>query len=209
LARAVKRAVRIASVETAKAARAEARRLEIIAKPWLAPGLSLNERRRLRYQHDATFNVAERVRIQMRSRRRFRNMEHILRKAVAGKVTTPSIEKFIGYTMSDLHQHLEAKFDDFMDWSAFCEGLIHIDHIRPVISFNLDDPEQVRACWALSNLQPLWHGDNLRKSRRYDGEKGKGKSCKRQGAEIASLTPSVCNADVGVGRLHAASSSPA
>ncbi len=173
-------------------------------RPWRAPGLTLQEKRRLRYRHDPVFNVAERVRVQMRSRRRFKNMEHVIRKAVAGKVTTPSIERFLGYTMGDLRAHLEAQFDELMSWEAFGLGLIHIDHKRPVASFDLDDAEQVRACWALDNLQPLWYGDNMRKGARYDGKKGETEAA-TEGAEAAN--PSGLpfgDGNCGPLRLHAA-----
>lgn len=142
-------------------------RERVRSRPWLDPLLSPQERRRIRYRHDPAFNIAERVRIRMRARRRFKNMEHAIRRAVAGKVTTRRIEGFLGYTMRDLRAHLEAQFSPGMTWEAFCAGLIHIDHRRPVASFDLNDVDQVRACWAMSNLQPLWADDNMRKGAKY------------------------------------------
>lgn len=55
-----------------------------------------------------------------------------------------------------------------MDWECFNGGLIHIDHRRPLASFDLDDPEQVMAAWSLSNLQPLWADHNLSKGAKLD-----------------------------------------
>ncbi len=46
----------------------------------------------------------------------------------------------------------------------FLAGRVHIDHIRPCASFDLRDPDQQRACFHHTNLQPLWAADNLRKS---------------------------------------------
>lgn len=152
-----------------KLARQAARPALIAAKPWLAPGLSIGEKYRLRRLYNPAFCVSERIRIQMRKRKRYSNMEHAIRKAVAGKVTTPSIERFLGYKMTDLRAHLEAQFTDGMDWAAFCEGRIHIDHRRPVALFDLEDTEQVRACWGMDNLQPLWARDNMTKGAKYDG----------------------------------------
>lgn len=171
-ARAATKIERKKVAEEKRAARKAERMTQVAAKPWLAPGLSVAEKRRIRYRCDPLFNLSERVRIQMRNRRRFRNMEHTIRKAVAGKVTTPGIEKFVGYTMANLRRHLEAQFDDFMCWEAFADGSIHIDHKRPVSKFDLDDPDQVRACWALDNLQPLWSFDNMRKGARWRPEEG-------------------------------------
>lgn len=134
--------------------------------PWRNPKLSPGERYRLRYAVDPEFAVAERVRSRFRQRRRFSNIAYILRKAVQGRVTTPSIEAFLGYTMADLRAHLEARFTEGMGWPAFARGEIHIDHCRPVKFFDLNTAEGLRACWAMENLQPLWAAENLRKGAR-------------------------------------------
>ena len=54
-----------------------------------------------------------------------------------------------------------------MTWKAFRNGDIHIDHIKPQSLFNLQDINDVKKCWSLSNLQPLWAADNLAKSNFY------------------------------------------
>lgn len=43
----------------------------------------------------------------------------------------------------------------------------HVDHIRPLALFDLDDPAQVRAAFAPGNHQWLRAADNLRKSDTY------------------------------------------
>lgn len=74
-----------------------------------------------------------------------------------------------GYDCVALKAHLEAKFLPGMNWGNYGEW--HIDHIRPVASFdfNVDFENTVRACWALSNLQPLWAVDNMKKGKKWDG----------------------------------------
>ena len=47
----------------------------------------------------------------------------------------------------------------------------HIDHIKPVSSFDHNDPKQVAECWHFTNLQPLWAEDNLSKSDSLKWEK--------------------------------------
>jgi hypothetical protein len=74
------------------------------------------------------------------------------------------LNNLLGYTLQDLMAHLESLFKDGMTWDNY--GKWHIDHIRPVSSFNFssyDDPE-FKECWALNNLQPLWAEDNIKKS---------------------------------------------
>lgn len=73
----------------------------------------------------------------------------------------------VGYTLKELADHLEAKFLPGMTWDN--RGEWHIDHIRPLCSFNFTTPDcpQFREAWALSNLQPLWAVDNLKKGGRW------------------------------------------
>ena len=70
----------------------------------------------------------------------------------------------VGYDVDQLRRHLERQFCDGMTWNNF--GAWHIDHIRPLASFEFQtpkDPEFLDA-WALTNLRPLWKADNLQKS---------------------------------------------
>jgi hypothetical protein len=71
----------------------------------------------------------------------------------------------IGCTSEFLRDYLASKFTPGMALEN--HGEWHIDHIRPISSFNLHDPEQVKACFHYTNLQPLWAEDNLKKSDRY------------------------------------------
>ena len=79
-------------------------------------------------------------------------------------------EELVNYTLKDLAQHLEKQFKDGMNWSKFLNGEIHIDHKRPVSSFNFKSYEdkEFKECWALANLQPLWVTENLSKGAKFD-----------------------------------------
>jgi len=70
-------------------------------------------------------------------------------------------EKIVGYTLSDIMIHLESLFLDGMSWDNY--GKWHIDHIIPRYTFTID---QIKECWALSNLQPLWAEDNMHKHKK-------------------------------------------
>lgn len=67
------------------------------------------------------------------------------------------------YSAGRLAEHLEGLFRTGMSWANYGEW--HIDHIRPIASFDyssVDDPE-FQKCWALDNLQPLWASENFSK----------------------------------------------
>ena len=57
-------------------------------------------------------------------------------------------------------------------WHTICQdksgdnyGKWHIDHIKPISSFNINgiNSDDFKKCWSLNNLQPLWAKDNLQK----------------------------------------------
>lgn len=74
-----------------------------------------------------------------------------------------SWRNLVSYTLQELKQHLESKFQDGMSWDNY--GQWHIDHITPVSRFNITSVncDDFRKCWALENLQPLWAHDNWHK----------------------------------------------
>ena len=44
---------------------------------------------------------------------------------------------------------------------------IHLDHIKPVSKFNLDDEDEFLDCCNYKNFQPLLVKDNLEKSNKF------------------------------------------
>lgn len=74
-----------------------------------------------------------------------------------------------GFTDLQLREHLEKLFLPGMTWENY--GTWHIDHVKPVVTFQFTQPEdeQFKACWALTNLQPLWGVDNFKKGSLFQG----------------------------------------
>jgi Putative phage metallopeptidase len=70
----------------------------------------------------------------------------------------------LGYSTEEFKDHIERQFLPGMSWSSRSEW--HIDHIIPLASFDLTDPDERRAANALTNLRPIWAADNLQKSDR-------------------------------------------
>lgn len=94
------------------------------------------------------------------------NFSRRMRKALNGLKDGMSWEMLVGYNLTELKQHLEGLFTSGMTWENYGEW--HIDHIKPVSSFNFDTiNNEFNKCWSLDNLQPLWAKDNLSKSDKY------------------------------------------
>ena len=86
-----------------------------------------------------------------------------INNAMRGKKMGRRWELLVGYTAKELVKHIEKQFADGMSWDN--RNKWHIDHIIPIAAFNFTKPEHedFRRCWALSNLQPMWAKENLRK----------------------------------------------
>lgn len=46
-------------------------------------------------------------------------------------------------------------------------GEWHIDHIKPISKFDLNDENEQKKCFHYTNLQPLWASENIKKSDKY------------------------------------------
>ncbi len=159
-----------------KASEAQRRKNEIAAaremrlkkkleqNPWSDPSLTKAEQYRIRYRLDPEFNIKERLRACMRRKRQGYKMGDLIRAAIKRDGLSPKFELFAGYSIKELRIHLERQFTKGMTWDNFNAGEIHIDHIRPLSSFDLADEEQLRLAWDITNLRPLWAEENIKKS---------------------------------------------
>ena len=76
-----------------------------------------------------------------------------------------TMKKYVGCDMNTFFKHIEKQFTDGMSWENYGEW--HMDHIKPISSFDLTDEEQVKKCFHYTNIQPLWAKENLKKSNKY------------------------------------------
>ncbi len=86
-----------------------------------------------------------------------------MRKKKAKKTNSTLI--LLGCTIKELISHFDKKFKKGMNWNNMNKW--HIDHIKPISSFNLSNPEEQKKCFHFSNLQPLWAEENLKKGSKY------------------------------------------
>lgn len=67
--------------------------------------------------------------------------------------------------MQIIWTHLEKQFKKGMTRDN--HGAWHIDHIKPISSFDLTKPEEQIKCFHYTNMQPLWAKENLTKGAKY------------------------------------------
>ena len=158
-------AERAAARERARAEK-EARRLhDGHVRAWMRT-LTPSQRWAWQYKTDPQMQLRERLRTMMR--------KHAKKCAwVASYFGSSSkaqgrgkLWAAVGYTSLELRLHIERQFVNGMTWDRFLAGEIHIDHIVPKSKFDLDSLDELRACYALSNLRPMWATDNVREGAR-------------------------------------------
>lgn len=88
-----------------------------------------------------------------------------IQKAIKGTAKkSKRTRELIGCEVEFLMGWIESQFTDGMSWENYGPKGWHVDHKLPCASFDLCDPEQQKACFRYTNLQPLWWIENLRKN---------------------------------------------
>ena len=124
---------------------------------------------RHKYQTNHEFNLRERLRNQLKkSSKRWYGLGDLMRSALNRSGGSGQVHQVLGYTIADLRRHLERQFTKGMTWDRFTSGDIHIDHITPKSLFDLNNEQEIKACWCLSNLRPMWAKDNLTKGSKIE-----------------------------------------
>ncbi len=94
-------------------------------------------------------------------------LSHALRSrinsAIKGGYKNGSAVRDLGCSIEELKNYLQSKFQEGMSWDNWGKTGWHIDHIKPLSSFNLEDRKELLKACHYTNLQPLWYVDNLKK----------------------------------------------
>ena len=106
---------------------------------------------REKYANDVIYKVAKKL----RSR---------LRKALLNQLTNKKskTEDLLGICFEEFKEYIEFLMTSEMTWEP-----IDLDHVRPLSSFDLTNPEQLKEACHFSNIQPLLKTDNRKKGSRY------------------------------------------
>jgi len=102
------------------------------------------------------------------------DLDYRLRTLLRGRLSKALIKGYkkgsavldLGCSIQHLKLHLELFWDEGMSWLNYGkgDGQWSIDHIKPLSSFDLTDRTQLLQAVHYTNLQPLWHVDNMRKN---------------------------------------------
>lgn len=151
---------------------------ERVRNHWTENAEAINEKRRGRYENEPDYKEKRKqeacqsnakLRPARRKARRETDeawrLEQVCRtrlwnalKGVAAK--SAKTMDLVGCTGQELLAYLETTKVPDKDYT----GEVHVDHIVPCSSFNLEDPEEQRKCFHYTNLQYLPALDNLKKS---------------------------------------------
>lgn len=109
----------------------------------------INNYRRVKYKEDPLYKMQIAC----------RNMVKKMFKSI-GSEKDVKTHKVLGYAAKDLKLHIEQQFTDGMTWDNYGEW--HIDHIIPISEAKTFIKGLQLS--QLTNLQPLWAEENIRKS---------------------------------------------
>lgn len=93
-----------------------------------------------------------------------------LSHAVRKNIKNGSAVRDLGCSLGYLKEFIESKFQPGMSWENYGHDIWHIDHIRPLSSFDLSDPSEFKKACHYTNLQPLWAEENLAKGKRFSSD---------------------------------------
>lgn len=113
-----------------------------------------NKSRNERYKNDLQYKILHNLRCRLRT---------ALKKNQKKSKTVD----YLGCSIQFLKIYLESKFEVDMNWENWNHKTWHIDHIRPLSSFDLTKENEIKKACHYTNLQPLWAIDNLYKSNKY------------------------------------------
>jgi hypothetical protein len=105
---------------------------------------------KLRHQEDIQYKLSKKLR-------------NRLNMAVRKDSKKGSAVIDLGCTIEELKWWLEFWFEDGMSWDNYGKNGWHIDHIKPLVSFDLTDRNQFLKAVNYKNLQPMWAKDNMSK----------------------------------------------
>jgi hypothetical protein len=125
-------------------------------KEWLKIYRQTNKHKKRIKEYQKNYIPTECCKIARMLRSRI-NVALIKSKAIKSNSTF----KLVGCTIEEYKQHIEKQFSKGMSWDN--HGEWHIDHIKPISSFDITKESEQLKAFHYTNCQPLWAIDNLKK----------------------------------------------
>lgn len=158
---------RATEVLKARGAKYRAENREALAKAQRERNRKINDEAgaRLERKRATMRSVMRKVRNTSRGRLQS-NVSRAIHRALKDRKDGEPSFALLGFSVDDLIRHLERQFLPGMSWENMREW--NVDHIVPHRLFNYSDAHDpdFKACWALSNLRPLWADENQKKGGR-------------------------------------------
>lgn len=117
-----------------------------------------------REKHREQINEKRRhnIKLKLENNIRCRFRKYVKRNIINNiKSVSKKSKELLGCSLDEYKKYLENLFEEEMSWENYGEW--HIDHVKPISSFDLTKEDEVKAAFHYSNTQPLWKLDNLRK----------------------------------------------
>jgi hypothetical protein len=91
------------------------------------------------------------------------NLRTRLNSAIVNNYKSGSAVKDLGCSVIKFKQYIESMWKLGMSWDNWSRTGWHLDHIKPLSSFNLSRKEELLKSCHYTNYQPLWAEENLQK----------------------------------------------
>lgn len=89
------------------------------------------------------------------------NLRRRLSKSLKGHPKEAAAHQLLGCSWNWFKKHIEKNFTDGMSWDNYGEW--HVDHIHPLMTFDLTKRGQQKKAFHYKNLRPLWGDENRRR----------------------------------------------
>jgi hypothetical protein len=120
---------------------------------------------REKYRTDPAFRLRSLLRARLNRQLKFRKL------GIASKAGSPVRD--MGCSVESLISYLEAKFAPGMSWDNHGASW-ELDHIKPLVDFDLTERQQFLEACHYTNLQPLWIEEHLAKTALEANDRCKG-----------------------------------
>lgn len=99
------------------------------------------------------------------------NLRTSMWRSITGRSKKGRMLLLVGCEWSFFLKHIESQFTEGMKWDNYGnkKGMWTIDHIKPLVSFDLTREDQQKAAFNWRNCMPMWFEKNASKSAYYNG----------------------------------------